>query len=72
MHLTRYFMYRRIKECFKEPMEGKILGVSGIKNFYPFIVMKNAEIMKTQYPDVDMENLPLNDNTFDFDKRSSD
>lgn len=59
-------MYRRIKECFREHIEGKILGISGIKNFYPFIDMENAEIMETQYPDVDMENLPLNDNTFDF------
>ena len=59
-------MYKRIKECFKEPMKGKILGISGIKNFYPLIDMKNAEIIETQYPDVDMQNLPFHDNTFDF------
>jgi SAM-dependent methyltransferase len=59
-------MYKRIKECFKEPMTGKILGISGIKNFYPSIDMKNAELIETQYPSVDMQNLPFSDNTFDF------
>ena len=51
-------MYKRIKECFKEPMTGKILDISGIKNFYPAIDMKNAEIIEVQYPSVDMQNLP--------------
>jgi SAM-dependent methyltransferase len=59
-------MYKRIKECFKEPMTGKILGISGIKNFYPSIDMKNAEIIEVQYPSVDMQNLPFKNNTFDF------
>ena len=59
-------MYKRIKECFKEPLSGNILGISGIKNFYPIIDMKNAEIIDVQYPIVDIQNLPFKNNTFDF------
>lgn len=59
-------MYNRIKQCFREPVKGKILGISGIKNFYSFIDMRHAEIVETRYPDVDMQNLPFNENTFDF------
>ena len=33
-HLTRYYMYKRIKECFKEShtINGKILGIKGWRN----------------------------------------
>ncbi len=37
MHLTRYYMYKRIKEYFDATMRGNILGIIGIKNVYPFI-----------------------------------
>lgn len=63
-HLTRYFMYKRIKECLKHPLDGKILGISGIDNFLPIISI-NADIFDTRYPDVDIQNLPYNDNMFD-------
>ena len=64
-------MYKRINECFKEPIEGAILGISGIRNFYPFINMKNAELTELDYPEldypeIDMQNLPYKDNSFDF------
>ena len=63
-------MYKRIKECFKEndsfPMKGKILGISGINNFYPLLDMKNVELTEVDYPEVDMQNLPYRDNSFDF------
>lgn len=59
-------MYGRIKRCFKESMTGKILGISGIKNFYPFIDMESAEITEVRYPDVDIQSLPFNENTFDY------
>jgi len=66
VNLTRYYMYKRINECFKDPMTGKILGISGIKNFYSSIDMKNAEIIEVEYPSVDMQNLPFKNDTFDF------
>ena len=47
-------------------MKGKILGISGIKNFYPFINIKDAELTQVDYPEVDMQNLPYKDNSFDF------
>lgn len=59
-------MCRRIKECFNEPIRGKILGISGIKKFYHLIDLDNSRITETEYPDVDMQNLPFNEETFDF------
>ena len=66
MHLTRYYMYKKISEYFKEPVKGEILGISGIKNFYSFINIKDAELTEVDYPEVDMQNLPYKDNSFDF------
>ena len=64
-HLTRYYMYKRIKECFKEPINGKILGISGIENFRP-LISKDAKVLDVHYPEVDMQSLPYEDNSFDF------
>jgi len=58
-------MYKRIKECFKEPINGKILGISGIENFRP-LISKDAEVLDVHYPEIDMQNLPYKDNSFDF------
>jgi ubiquinone/menaquinone biosynthesis C-methylase UbiE len=46
-------------------MEGKILGISGIENFYP-LIGKNVEIIDAHYPEVDMQDLPYEDNSFNF------
>jgi ubiquinone/menaquinone biosynthesis C-methylase UbiE len=59
-------MYERIKEYFNELMTGKILSVSGSNNFYQLIDMEASEITEVEYPNVDMQNLPFNDETFDF------
>ncbi len=59
-------MYKKISEYFKKPMKGKILGISGIKNFYPLMNMKDVELNEVDYPEVDMQNLPYKDNSFDF------
>jgi len=47
-------------------MEEKILGISGINNFYPFINMQNVKLLDVDYPEVDMQNLPYENNSFDF------
>lgn len=65
-HLTRYYMYEKIRKCFKKPIKGKILGISGIKNFYSLIDMGNSELTEVEYPEMDMQNLPYEDNNFDF------
>lgn len=59
-------MYKRINECLKEPIGGAILSISGIKDFYPFMNMKDTELTEIDYPEVDMQNLPYKDNSFDF------
>ena len=53
-HLTRYYMYRQLREYFKEPMSGKILGISGIAEFHP-LINKNADITDGQFPEIDMQ-----------------
>jgi hypothetical protein len=46
-------------------MNGKILGISGIENFYS-LFSRDAEIVEVQYPDVDMQNLPYANDSFDM------
>ena len=65
-HLTRYCMYKKISGYFKEPLKGKILGISGISNLYSLIDMTKAELTEVNYPAVDMQNLPYENNIFDF------
>lgn len=69
-HLTRYYMYKRIMECLKIkdlfPIRGKILGISGIKHFHQFMDHKHVELIDTEYPNVDMRDLPYQNNLFDF------
>jgi len=66
MHITRYQMYKRIENhLLTNPIEGKILGISGMENFYPFIDRANAEITEVFYPEVNMQSLPFSDETFD-------
>lgn len=63
-------MYKRIEECLKAnnciPMSGAILGISGVKNFYPLIDRETSKLTETQYPNVDMQELPFASNHFDF------
>ena len=65
-HLTRYYMYKKMGGYFREPLQGKILGISGISNFYSLIDMTNAQLTEVNYPEVDMQNLPYGDNSFDL------
>jgi ubiquinone/menaquinone biosynthesis C-methylase UbiE len=58
-------MYKKLREGFEEPLDGNILGISGIENFRPLISEK-ADVTDAQYPDVDMQNLPFEDDIFDF------
>ena len=68
-HLTRNYMYESIYSCLKQndlfPIKGKILGISGIKNFYPFIDMRNIELIEQNYPEIDMQDISYEKNTFD-------
>lgn len=68
-HLTRYYMYNNIFSCLDRhqllPLTGRILGVSGIKNFYSMVDCKKAEIVEAHYPDVDMQDMPYRNSTFD-------
>lgn len=66
MRLTRYFMYKRIAACLKEPLFGSILGISGIEDIKFIVDCKNSKIVEAHYPDVDMEHLPYKDESFDY------
>jgi len=47
-------------------MKGEILGISGIKNFYHVIDMNVSRLIETEYPEVDMQDLPFKSSRFDF------
>lgn len=66
VNLTRYYMYKKIRGYFKESIKGNILGISGIENFYFLIEKENSELTEVEYPEVDMQDLPYEDNSFDF------
>ena len=69
-HLTRHYMYNHIGNCLRRhnllPLTGKILGISGIKNFQGFMSVKNVCVTETNYPEIDMQNLPFDENIFNF------
>ncbi|MEK7576114.1 MAG: class I SAM-dependent methyltransferase [Patescibacteria group bacterium] len=66
-------MYKKIFSSLELPLQGDILGVSGLKyfigskNYKPpmQIISKDAKITQANYPDVNMCNLPYPDNSFD-------
>jgi len=68
-NLTRFSMYKRIGECLKRnkclPLQNKILGISGINNFYPFIDTENSELIEVNYPEADMQKLQYDNDSFD-------
>lgn len=64
-HLTRYYMYKKIEECLGGKIGGRILGITGIDNFLP-LICKDADVLVVQYPEVDMQNMPFGDHSFDF------
>ena len=58
-------MNNKIKDYFNGQINGKILGISGIENFQSLISEK-AEVTDVQYPEVDLQDLPYADNSFNF------
>lgn len=66
MHLTRYYMYTKIKEAVPTPLRGKVLGISGISYFLEMFDQSNIEILETEYPQVDMQRLPFGNEEFDL------
>jgi len=74
MRITRHTMYTRIFESLPLPLEGDILGVSGLKywtgspHYQPpkKIIADSARITEAEYPDVSMLKLPYADNSFDY------
>lgn len=69
VHLTRYYMYKQIKQTLERnnllPLNGKILGISNIESFRPLISEK-AKVIDTKYPEVDMQDLPYDGGSFDY------
>ena len=65
MHLTRYAMYRQIRACAPVPMQGRILGISGIENFRAMFAA-GASVVDAHYPEVDAQQLPFGDGQFDW------
>jgi ubiquinone/menaquinone biosynthesis C-methylase UbiE len=61
-------MYKQIKQCLHRnnllPLSGTILGISGVEGFRPLISEK-AKVIDARYPEVDMQDLPYDSNSFD-------
>lgn len=66
MHLTRYVMYKRIGHCLEGLMKGRILGISGVEFISHLIDKEQSEVIITDYPEVNMQNLPFKNEIFDF------
>jgi SAM-dependent methyltransferase len=62
---TRYYMYKELKEFFEKPLRGKILGISGIEGLH-FLLSPDAELIETSYPEVSMQDMPYDDEEFDY------
>lgn len=58
-------MYKKINGYFKQPIKGKILGISGVENIIS-LISKDADVLEVQYPEVDMQDLPYEDNSFNY------
>ena len=59
MTLSRYFMYKRISEI---EISGDVLSIGKFENFRN----KNVKVTEAHYPEVDMQDMPYEDNSFDF------
>jgi ubiquinone/menaquinone biosynthesis C-methylase UbiE len=62
-------MYKSIRDCLKKndcfPLRDKILGISGIGNFLPFIDTENSELIEVNYPEADLQRLQYENDYFD-------
>lgn len=63
--LIRYAMYERLWEVFPEGITGKVLGISGVPHLRPFFT-EETRLTVTSYPEVDMMDMPYEDETFDY------
>jgi len=58
-------MYRQIGSAIGHRLQGSILGISGIRNFYPWIDRAASRLVEVEYPAVDMQKLPFGAEEFD-------
>jgi len=68
MHLTRYYMYRHLREVFKTlPRTGTVLSVSGsLRLCKQLLRLPECVVTDTRFPSVNILNLPYDDEQFDF------
>jgi SAM-dependent methyltransferase len=67
-HITRYVMYRRIRDFFDADLRtGRVLEVSGTAGaIHAMFNPERIEYVATEYPPVDVHELPFADASFDF------
>lgn len=59
-------MYREIEKALKKPIEGRILGISGISRFRHMIDLQKSKIVNAEYPKINMHKLPYKTGSFDY------
>lgn len=64
-HITRYRMHTRIREHFPQPIRGSVLGINGL-GVYRDMLDPACRVTETQYPEVDIQRLPYEADSFDF------
>lgn len=66
MHITREILYKKLKEFFVTPRYGKVLAISGAGEIWNMFDKSKSKLTEVKFPDIDIQNLPYSDNTFDF------
>lgn len=66
VHLTRFFMYRRIQRVLSKLfLQGSVLSISGRGPIIDMLGPKMSPVVETSYPEIDIQALPYNDDSFD-------
>jgi SAM-dependent methyltransferase len=65
-HLTRFFMYRRIRRVLSTlSLQGSVLTISGRGPILGMLGPNMSPVVETSFPKVDIQALPYNEDSFD-------
>ena len=65
-HFLRLACYKDINKILKKGIAGRVLGISGLPSMASIHLRDGADVIITKYPNVDVHNMPYEDETFDW------